>query len=290
MIVAAMKISGFTIIRDGVKYAYPFKEAILSILPLCDEMIVNVGASDDGTLKVVESILDARIRILKREWDSNLRDGGKLLSVETNFALGECSGDWCFYIQADEVLHERYIPVVKKAMEKSYRAKNIEGLRFRYKHFYGSYDYVQDNYRHWYLKEVRVIRNGMNIVSWGDAMDFKHTDGSPLAVKEIPAEIYHYGWVRPPDVLRMKRIELHKLYHGNDEVERFSRTLDVYDDLGNLVKFEGTHPSVMLGRIASSQWEFDPKIQDQPPNWLRKLYIFLDPVARRVNRLIGKLA
>ena len=112
-----MKVSGFTLVRNGVKYFYPFREAIESILPLCDEVIVNVGDSDDNTLQVVESIKSDKIKIIKRTWDMSLREGGWLLSVETNAALKECNGDWCFYIQADEVLHEKYIPPVKAAME-----------------------------------------------------------------------------------------------------------------------------------------------------------------------------
>ena len=283
-----MKISGFTIVRNGVKYAYPFKEAILSIVPLCDELIVNVGTSEDGTLDVVKSIKDGRIRILHKEWDDSLRVGGKLLSGETNLALKECSGDWCFYIQADEVLHEKYTPIVREAMEKYWNVKTIEGLRFLYKHFYGSYDYFQDNYRRWYVREVRVVKNRRGIVSWGDAMDFKHTDGSPVRARNVRAEIYHYGWVRPPDVLKMKRIDFHKLYYGDAEVERYSATVRNYDDLGNLMKFTGTHPSVMLDRIALSKWDFDPRLKDQPPDWLRKIYIFLNPVTKRMEKFFGK--
>ena len=135
-----MKVSGFTIVRNGMLYAYPFKEAILSILPLCDEMIVNVGKSDDNSLDIVRSISDKKIKIIESEWDMTLK-GGKVLSTETNKALMECSGDWCFYIQGDEVLHEKYYDNVRAAMKKYYNDSKTEGLRFWYQHFYGSYDY-----------------------------------------------------------------------------------------------------------------------------------------------------
>lgn len=162
-----MKVSGFTIIRNGVSFSYPFKEAILSILPLCDEFIVNVGDSDDGTLEAVESIGNEKIKIVRRQWDMRLREHGQLLSVETNHALKECRGDWCFYIQADEVLHETFFPVVSEAMQKYLTDRKVEGLMFRYKHFYGSYDYYQDNYRRWYVRQARVIRRKPDIMSWG---------------------------------------------------------------------------------------------------------------------------
>ena len=129
-----MKVSGFTIVRNGVNYAYPFKEAILSILPLCDEMIVNVGISDDNTLDTVNSIGNSKIKIIESNWD--LSKKFEVLSIETNRALKECTGDWCFYIQADEVLHEKFIPDIKNDLLINLEKEKIERLRFKYKHFY----------------------------------------------------------------------------------------------------------------------------------------------------------
>lgn len=278
-----MKISGLTIIRKGIYYGYPFKEAILSILPLCDEMIVNVGTSDDSTLDEVKGINDSKIKIFESEWDMSLK-GGKVLSVETNKALERCSGDWCFYIQSDEVLHEKYYDIVSASAKKYLHKKSVEGLRFRYRHFYGSYDYVQDNYRKWYIKESRIVRKGDNIVSWGDALDFRHRDGSKINAADIDAEIYHYGWVRPPETLLKKRSDFELLYTEGKTAENKIKEFRNYDDLGNLKKFEGTHPSVMNERIINSNWNFEPHLELQKPDWVRKIYIFLDPVLKRINK------
>lgn len=283
-----MKVSGFTIVRNGVKYFYPFKEAVLSILPLCDELIINVGASEDNTLEVVKSINSKKIKIIEREWDMSLRESGKLLSVETNHALEECSGDWCFYIQADEVLHEKYIPDVQSEMTSHFKNPEAEGLRFKYKHFYGSYDYYQDNYRHWYIRESRVIKRNPDIVSWGDAMDFRHKDGSKIKSININAEIYHYGYVRPPDTLLRKRIDFHKLYGSDEEVVKFADSVQTYDDLGNLKKFDDSHPAVMQNRINMSNWDFDAKLEQQHPDWIRAVLIFLYPLTKRLKKLLGK--
>ena len=279
-----MKVSGFTIIRNGVYYAYPFREAILSILPLCDEFIVNVGESDDNTLEEVRQLSKEypKIRIIESKWDMSLK-GGTVLSVETNKALKECTGDWCFYIQSDELLHEKYYGVVKEEMAKCLNNKSIEGLCFKYLHFYGSYDYVQDNYRNWYIKEVRIVRNRENIVSWGDALDFKHPDGTKLNYKMIDAKIYHYGWVRPPDTLITKRKDFEKLYNEGEKAEKNISGFQNYDDLGNLKKFTGTHPAVMKDRISKSKWDFDPQIDKQYPDWIRAILIFIQPLTKRFS-------
>lgn len=282
-----MKVSGFSIIRNGAFYGYPFKEAVLSVLPLCDEFIINVGISDDNTLEIIKSIDSPKIKIILTEWDMSQREGGKLLSIETNRALKECTGDWAVYIQGDEVLHERYIPVVKEAMMKYHKDNTIEGLMFRYKHFYGSYDYYQDNFRKWYTKEVRVIRNNGKIVSWGDAMDFKHHDGTKINSTPIDAEIYHYGWVRPPETLIKKRIDFEKFYKSDEEVDKVIKQIENYDDLGNLKRFTDTHPEVMKERIRESNWKFDAKLEQQAPEWLRKIKIWLHPVTKRLKRLFN---
>ena len=282
-----MRVSGFTIVRNGVKFSYPFKEAILSILSVCDEFIVNVGDSDDGTFEAIESIRDKKIRIIRRQWDISLRDHGQLLSVETNHALRECSGDWCFYVQADEVVHEKYLPIVKEAMQNHFNNSKIEGLIFKYKHFYGSYDYYQDNYRRWYVHQVRVIRRKEDIVSWGDAMDFKHPDGSRLNAIRINAEIYHYGHVRPPIAMIEKTKGFNELYHDDNEVSQIMSSFQLYNDLGNLKRFEGTHPAVMHDRISLSNWNFDAKLEEQPPDWVRSIFIFLYPLTKRVKKVFG---
>jgi hypothetical protein len=278
-----MKVSGFTIVRNGIKYFYPFVEAIQSIIPICDEVIINVGESEDKTLEAVKAIESDKIKIFTSQWDMSLREGGQVLSIETNKALIKCTGDWCFYIQADEVLHEKYLPVVKNQMEKHLQDTTIEGLRFWYKHFYGSFDYYQDNYRNWYIREVRVIRRSENIVSWGDAMDFRHKNGSKIKHKDIDAEIFHYGWVRPPDTMLLKRIDFHKLYHTDEVVNQFAASTVNYNDFGNLKKFEETHPAVMTNRINASNWNFDAKLDEQKPDWLRKILIFLHPLLKRLT-------
>jgi hypothetical protein len=105
-----MKIAGFSFIRNAVKYDYPIVEAILSILPLCDEFVIAVSKSEDNTLKLIRSIGSPKIRIIETVWDDSLRKGGAVLAQETDKALQAVSDDvdWAFYIQRDECLHEQY--------------------------------------------------------------------------------------------------------------------------------------------------------------------------------------
>jgi len=185
-----MKVTGFSFIRNAIKYDYPIVEAIKSILPICDDFVVAVGKSEDNTLELIKNIDPSKIRIIETVWDDSLREGGKVLAVETNKAFQAIrdDSDWTFYIQGDEVMHEKYLPVVKSAMEKYLHNKRVDGLLFNYTHFYGSYDYVGASPR-WYSNEIRVIRNNKSIYSFRDAQGFRKGYNEKLKVKAIDAYI-----------------------------------------------------------------------------------------------------
>ena len=255
-----MKISGFTFVRNAIKFDYPVVEAILSILSICDEVIVAVGNSDDDTLGLIKSINSPKIKIIETVWDDSLRKGGQVLAVETDKALAAVSSDadWCFYIQGDEVVHEQYLPIIKQAMEENLADKKVEGLLFKYVHFYGSYQYVADSFK-WYRREIRVIRNTGEIRSYRDAQGFRTLDNQKLSVKLIEAYIYHYGWVKPPEIQREKMkssINFWGEEHNIEEVKKQYESFD-YSGIDSLSHFEGTHPKVMQDRLKRVNWIFD---------------------------------
>ncbi|MCH7783406.1 glycosyltransferase family 2 protein, partial [candidate division KSB1 bacterium] len=209
---AKFTLSGFTFVRNAIKYDYPIVEAVTSILPVCDEFIINVGNSDDGTLELIKSINSDKIKIVESVWDENLRTGGRILAQQTDIALQHCTGDWCFYIQGDEVVHEKFLPVISVSLNNYNTDQRVEGLLFKYLHFYGSYKYIGTS-RRWYRQEIRIIRNKKGIKSYKDAQGFRIND-KKLHVKLIDAYIYHYGWVKSPEMQQQKRRYFNRLWHS----------------------------------------------------------------------------
>jgi hypothetical protein len=254
-----MKVSGFTFIRNAVRNDYPIVEAITSILPLCDEFIVVVGNSEDGTRGLIEGINSPVIKIIDSVWDESLREGGKVFAAETDKAFTAISpdADWCFYIQGDEAVHEKYHPLIKKEMQEALNKPNIEGLLFKYLHFYGSYDYYGHS-RRWYRREIRLLKNIKGIHSYRDAQGFR-LDDRKINVKLIDAYIYHYGWAKPPQGLTSKVRNFNKFYH--DETWFAEHLPETYEfDYGNadrLIRFTGTHPAPIQKRIAATNWNID---------------------------------
>jgi len=255
-----MKVSGFTFVRNALKFDYPVAEAIRSVLPLCDEFIVAVGNSDDGTRSLIESIDPRKIRIIDSIWDDKLRQGGSVLAVETNKALDAVSAgsDWAFYVQADEVVHEKYLEVIRNGMERWKDHDRVTGLLFNYLHFFGSYDYVASS-REWYRKEVRIIKNNRAIRSYKDAQGFRK-DGVKLNVKPLEAWVYHYGWVKPPASQQAKQESFNKHWHDDEWMKQNVLPANEFDYniVGGLKKFTGSHPQVMGARILLKNWDFTP--------------------------------
>lgn len=255
-----MFVSGFTIVRNAIRFDYPIVEAIKSILPLCDEVVVAVGKSEDETLQLIKSINDSKIKIIETIWDDSLREGGKVLAAETNKAYDAISekADWCFYIQGDEVMHEKYLPSIKSEMEKWKDDTRVEGLLFKYTHFYGSYDFVGDS-RKWYREEIRIVRKNKEIRSYKDAQGFRKKDNSKLFVQPINAFVYHYGWVKPPAAMQAKQESFHKMWHDDKWMKEnipVAKEFD-YSQIDSLAKFAGTHPIVMQERVQKQNWKFD---------------------------------
>jgi len=206
-----MKVTGFTFIKDALTYDYPVVEAIRSILPICDDFVVAVGRSNDKTYELIDGIDKSRIRIIETVWDESLREGGMVLAEETNkaFAAIKEDADWAFYIQGDEVMHEKYLDVVSRNMDMYKDHQKVDGLLFKYTHFYGSYDYVGSSSR-WYQNEIRVIKNDKSIYSFRDAQGFRKGNNEMLRVKPIDASMYHYGWVKEPGAMQKKQENFNK--------------------------------------------------------------------------------
>jgi hypothetical protein len=256
-----MKVCGFTFIRNAEKYDFPVVEAIISVLPICDHFVVAVGKSEDNTRQIIQNISPEKITIIDTVWDENLKKGGAVYADETNKAFDAipADSDWCFYIQGDEVLHEKYIETIKQAMLDNLDKKDVEGLLFGFRHFYGTYDYVGDC-RHWYRNEIRVVRNDKQIRSYRDAQGFRK-NRKKLNVVSVNAEIFHYGWVRHPRFMQEKIESVKQFYNGISEKEESQKAGELEFNYGGkydaLARFEGTHPAVMKTRIERLNWKVE---------------------------------
>lgn len=268
-----MKVSGFTFIKNASKLYIPLKQSILSVLPLVDEFVIAVGDNDedDLTLNIIKEIESPKIRLIHTVWNTEKYTKNTEFAHQTDLAKQECRGDWLFYIQADEAIHENDYPAIEKAMKAHLEDDSIDGLLFKYRHFWGDYEHYHRSHT-WYPKEIRIIKNNPKIHSWKDAQSFRIFEGdfgyepedynsdnsSKLTVKLIDAYIYHYGYVRPPRLMSYKSKVMNRTYHGKTKAdEKFKDNPDEFDygPLQKIEVFKGKHPAIMRKWIDLFDWQ-----------------------------------
>jgi hypothetical protein len=257
-------------VRNATKLYYPIKQAISSILPLVDEFVVALGDCDpdDHTLDEIRSIGSDKIRIIHTVWDLDKYPRGMEHAHQTDIAKAACSGDWLFYLQSDEVVHEDDLPKIRRRCEELLHVGEVEGILFKYRHFWGDYDHYIRSHA-WYANEIRIVRNDKEIHSWESAQSFRRIpefDGVryrekkgtfKLKVARIDAHIYHYGWVRPPHFMQKKRKAFATIHFGGATAEAHFRREREDFDFGNLDQlsiYHDSHPAVMEERIRQFNW------------------------------------
>lgn len=260
-----MTISGFTFLRNGQKLGYPFVASIRSILPIVDEFVVALGPCDDDTEKMLLEIGDPKIRIIPTRWNERILPDysvkGFVYGQQKSIALFNCTGDWAFYLEADEVVHEDDLPKIHSAMEKHLTDERVEALAFDYLHFYGNANTIVWS-PGWYRSEVRIIRN--TIPAWSsEALFFNVVDNHKKSryprAAHTGATIYHYGWVRSEAQMNLKSAAVHKYWH-----EKPAATVDYSKiDLAALKLFTGTHPKIVQDWLpkADGLFKADPNHQ-----------------------------
>jgi len=260
-----MKVSGFTFLRNGQRLGYPFVASIRSILSLVEEFVIALGPCNDDTEKMLRAIGDPKIRIIPTTWNENLRSDysvkGFVYGQQKSIALFNCTGDWAFYLEADEVLHENDLPKIRAAMEKHLGDERVEALAFDYLHFYGNKNTIAWS-PGWYRSEVRIIRN--TIPAWSsEALFFNVVTGHKKSryprAAHTGVTIYHYGWVRSEAQMNLKSASVLKFWNNRTLAPvNYSQT-----DAAALQLFSGTHPQVVQDWLPAAEGIFptDPNYQ-----------------------------
>ena len=237
-----MKVSAFTFIKNGQILGYPFIQSIKSVLPIVDEFIVNVGIGEDDTLNEVIAINDPRIRIIQSHWNDNINSKGYVYGQQKMIAQFNCTGDWAFYIEGDEIYHEDDLNKIYKSMEKNLKNPDVEALVFDFYHFYGNANSYLDS-PGWYRSEARIIKNSIRSYApdglFWLVLENNKTGRYPKA-KHTGANCYHYGWVRSEDYMNLKSQKVQKYWGGNPKKIDYSKM-----DQSIICEFKGTHPKII---------------------------------------------
>ena len=241
-----MKVSGFTFLRNAKINGYPFVESIKSILPIVDEFICVVGESIDETRQIVEAIGDPKIRIIDSVWNEKMCDRGFVYGQQKMIGQYNCTGDWAFYLEGDEVLHESELNQIESSMERNLHDSEVEALYFDFNHFYGSPDQVGIA---GYRRAPRIIRNNIRSIApdglFWVVLD-KNKKGRYPKAKHAGGSVYHYGHCRRVSKMAEKLKQVGKYWGGSHEDFLGYGWIDIAE----LRAFTGDHPSIMEGWLS----------------------------------------
>jgi len=241
-------ISGFTFIRNGTELGFPFVESIRSLLPLVDEFVVAVGRGSDDTLERVRAIGDPRIRIIETIWNERMTERGFVYAQQKMIAQYACTGDWAFYLEGDELVHENEIAAIRASIERHHADPRVEALAFDYYHFYGMPSQLATSPA-WYRRECRLIRNTIRSYApdgqyW--LVTARHRRPHYPRAALAQAHIYHYGHVRRQEFMQRKVDQVSRYW-----MQSAPRTFYGNIDPQALQPFTGTHPAVITEWLAS---------------------------------------
>lgn len=287
----SQKISGFTYVRNGFMYNYPFLQSIQSLLPIVDEMIVVVGDSKDGTRDAISNLDNKKITIVDTVWDEDLRKNGKIFALQSNLGLDAVASKWAFHIQADEVIHEKDYALIQRKIAEANERADIDGLLFPFLHFWGDYEHIRDT-RRVHPFEIRAFKTDKYIRAYKDSQGFRSyssaesyaagESGQKLRVLQCEAPIFHYSYSRHPYVMKKKDNYFQRFWHDDAWLQSLpAEDLFDFNQVDRLSKYTGSHPSVMAKTIAEKNWEF---VYDPSKSTMRTK----DKLIHRLNKLTGR--
>ncbi len=237
-----MKVSAFTFIKNGQILGYPFLQSINSILSIVDEFVINVGESEDETLHIIKSLKSPKIRIIESNWNNSMQDRGYVYGQQKMIAQFNCTGDWAFYIECDEVYHEKDLESITMAMSLHLNDQKVEALVFDFYHFYGNANSILDS-PGWYRSEARIIKNSIRSYS-PDSLFWlvldKNKKGRYPNAKHVGVHCYHYGWVRSEEEMNLKSEKVQKYWGNKHEKIDYSKM-----DQSIIKEFNGSHPKAI---------------------------------------------
>lgn len=250
-------IGGNVSIRNGNALDYTWREAIASLLPVCDTVTVCDGCSDDGTWEEIQrmSAENPRIRTVQYAWPPKSIGTADFWVDWLNYTREHIKEDFHLQLDGDEVLCPTAIPTLQR-----YRQILNPGDRVAFNaerlNFWRDSRHLAPRGR---LCGHRVIRFAPTDV-WLPS-DAPHPKAeAAVAMARHPDEtifIFHYGFLREREAFFTKAAACRYYFFGNDAED--PRITEVRGKPGNwmeqingvewsrdLVPYKGGHPPQMI--------------------------------------------
>jgi glycosyltransferase involved in cell wall biosynthesis len=274
------------VIRNGVKNGYTFLESIRSIVDVADEFLISDGHSTDGTYDYLKAAAKRfkNINLFQDEWTTS--NHGEAIAVMTNTLKARANCKWIYNIQADEVVHESFLPKLLYLTEQN--QSDYRSFAVKFLHFVGDFFHVETNPG--YRFAVRLVPNCENIQIVGDGWTFDG-DINPVGFITDPP-LFHFGWVYARNNIFKRKHQAKYIYQDEETYQKdyeFCREIEKSIDENSedfsgwqrkmlssrrIRNYRGTYPKVALHLLEKGNMTYhpDPYILNIPSSHLLQTY------------------
>lgn len=237
------KLSGYVCVRNGYSLDYCWEQAVASLLPVCDEVVVCVGSdSNDGTLQAAWSMTNPKVRVVIYPWD-NPTAKPDWWTAWLNFARLQLRHEMQITLDADEVLDDS--PECHAAIREAVEAgRSVRCDRLNFARDARSLIPENEAVGKW------VARIGPS--SYHMPSDEPHGPGEVLLLDEAATDprirIFHLGFLRRPEAFYAKaRVVLGAFFGSYDprleEAQATGRPpLEKFPWWDRLTTYNGNYP------------------------------------------------
>lgn len=250
-------LGGNVVVRDGNRLDFCWKEAILSLLPICDMIAVCESDSSDDTLRELEDMAssDNRIKICRYAWPNPFADI-HWFAKWINYCREHVRCDYQIQLDADEVLHEGGYETIKRLLNTPGFNSVVSMERYN---FWEDAQHVVPPGHVCSNRVTRLAPQWVWLPSDGLTGHPQEHEIDPFHnVYAVDVKIFHYGFLRNPECFYEKENIIQNAFFGSFDprLERMRNSFDkdwmksfTYGQ--PLIEFNGRHPVVSRKWLAN---------------------------------------
>lgn len=239
-------LAGIVCVRNGDALDYSWREAVHSLLQVCDEVLISDCDSTDGTREAMNAweCVSTKITLCNYPW-SNPERTDQWYPEWVNYARQHSKAKHCIYLDADEVLHEDDYGLIRKAADQG------QTLFFKRLNFWRDAQSLIPEGVCCGTKVLRMAPSNMPVPSDYPWLPAEET---MKQAQESNIRVFHYGFLRKREAFFKKARVVQRIWAGSydarlEAAEKFEGNWmtdpNVVPWTNELVPYNGTHPKVI---------------------------------------------
>ena len=219
------KLTGIGKIYNGIKYDFPLKECISSVLEGAEEFILVVCKdSEDNTIEFCKDMAskEPRLKLIYDVWRETPTENYKNMARLANKAISSVKTDWFVSVDMDEIMPLNASKNLVLYLNSIPNDIGVVQLRFHHLYFDIKHEILGKLYPHIH----RIARSKMDWQSGSDGCGLGGGKGKEFITNICTC---HYGYLREMQIALEKETRFQiDLYHNGVQGLPDSRLIDFF--------------------------------------------------------------